>query len=208
VPGTTFCAKRAKIVGFFGGAWHPFFNFRESAVHGHTHIGYSVPGKLVPGTKEVLMRKKRKFIEGVYYHVTSRTNNKIRAFESNLGRTIMLYALQDAKDKFNFRLANFCIMPTHIHLLIEPSEGTNLSMIMHWLKTRSAKRWNGMNSSTDHLWGHRYFARAIKDQEEFETVMDYIDQNPVKAELVKTPAAWEESGTFYKANNISGLVDF
>jgi hypothetical protein len=59
------------------------------------------------------MRKKREFTEGTYYHVTSRTNDKIRVFENKLGRKIMLITLQDAKDKFRFRLANFCIMPTY-----------------------------------------------------------------------------------------------
>ena len=69
------------------------------------------------------MRKKREFIDGAFYHVTSRTNDKIRVFENKLGRKIMLMALQDAKDKFRFRLANFCVMPTHIHLLIVISPG-------------------------------------------------------------------------------------
>ena len=49
------------------------------------------------------MRKKREFVEGVAYHVTSRTNNKTRVFECNVGRKIMLLVLQDAKEKFNFR---------------------------------------------------------------------------------------------------------
>ena len=125
------------------------------------------------------MRKKREFTENTFYHVTSRTNDKIRVFENKLGRKIMLIVLQDAKSKFRFRLANFCVMPTHIHLLIEPGEGTNLSMIMRWIKTRSARWWNKIHGSIDHMWGERYFAREVKDPQEFEYVMDYIDQNPV-----------------------------
>jgi putative transposase len=103
------------------------------------------------------MRKKREFVEGVYYHVTSRTNDKIRVFENNLGRKIMLITLQNAKDKFHFLLTNFCIMPTHIHLLIKPEKPISLSVIMHWIKIISAKRWNFIHGSTGHLWGHRFF---------------------------------------------------
>jgi len=154
------------------------------------------------------MRKKREFLDGSFYHVTSRTNDKIRVFENRLGRKIMLITLQDAKDKFGFRLTNFCIMPTHIHLLIQPVTGTNLSEIMQWLKTRTAKRWNFIHGSRDHLWGNRYFARIVKDPEDYSSVMNYIDQNPVKAELAATPAEWKASGAFYKANNVNGLVDF
>ena len=109
------------------------------------------------------MRKKREFIPGAMYHVTSRTNDKIRVLENNLGRKIMLMTLQDAKDKFCFRLANFCVMPTHIHLLIEPGEGTCLSMIMQWIKTNSAKRWNRIHGSKNHVWGAK-IRRCVKQR--------------------------------------------
>jgi len=153
------------------------------------------------------MRKNRKFVDGAFYHVTSRTNDKIRVFENNLGRKIMLITLHDAKDKFNFCLTNFCIMPTHIHLLIKPKPDTGLSDIMHWIKIISAKRWNFIHGSTDHLWGKRYFARAIKDKEEYEAIMKYIDQNPVVVGLAASPEEWKASAAFYKKNGVSGLVD-
>ena len=98
------------------------------------------------------MRKKREFIEGAFYHVTSRTNNKIYVFERKLGRKIMLITLEDAKEKFGFTLTNFCIMPNHIHLLIRPENGVSLSTIMQWIKTRSAKHWNFVHGSIDHVW--------------------------------------------------------
>ena len=153
------------------------------------------------------MYKKRELIEGAFYHVTSRTNNKTRVFENNMGRKIMLITLQDAKDKFHFRLTNFCVMPTHIHLLIQPDEKTSLSDIMHWIKVHSAKRWNRIHGSADHLWGSRFFARAVRTGQEYEGVMEYIDQNAVVVGLASTPEEWKASGAFYKARNIPDLVD-
>jgi putative transposase len=153
------------------------------------------------------MRKKRELTQGAFYHVTSRTNDKIRVFENRLGRKIMLMTLQDAKDKYRFRLTNFCIMPTHFHLLIKPAEDTCLTRIIQWIKTRSAKQWNNIHGSKDHVWGERFFAREIKDPQEYDFVMNYIDQNPVTAGLAPTPPDWKASGAYYKARNISGLVD-
>jgi putative transposase len=154
------------------------------------------------------MRKTREFTEGTSYHVTSRTNDKKRVFECNVGRKTMLLVLRDAKEKFGFRLSNFCIMPTHIHLLITPAAGTNLSKIMQWIKTHSAKRWNSIHGSTDHLWGDRFFARPVKDLGDYFFVMDYIDKNPIKAGLALSPAEWKPGGAYYIANNKPGLVDF
>ena len=153
------------------------------------------------------MRQKRIFIDGAYYHVTSRTNDRIRVFGNKLGQKIMLMTLQNAKEKYRFHLANFCVMPTHIHLLIKPREGTSLSRIMQWIKTCSAKWWNSIHGSEDHMWGKRYFARVIKNPQEFDHTMGYIDQNPVVAELAATPADWKASGAFYRAQNIPGIVD-
>ena len=109
------------------------------------------------------MRKNRDFTPGVAYHVTSRTNDKNRAFSRYLGQKIMLLTLQAAKRKYRFKLHNFCVMPTHIHLLITPADGTDLSRIVQWLKTHSAHRWNCIHGSKDHLWGERFFSRYYFD---------------------------------------------
>ena len=119
----------------------------------------------------------------------------------------MLLVLEDAKEKYCFKLHNFCIMPTHVHLLITPAEGTNLSRIIQWIKTRSAKRWNFIHGSKDHLWGERFFSRQIKDIGDYFIVHNYIDQNPVIAGLVHTPQDWKAAGAYYIANGIQGLVD-
>ena len=154
------------------------------------------------------MRKNRNFIAGAAYHVSSRTNNKTRVFSRHLGKKIMLLVLQSAKEKYQFKLHNFCIMPNHIHLLITPAEGTNLSRIMQWIKTQSAKCWNRIHGSTDHLWGSRFFARPAKDWWDYLLLHHYIDQNPVKAGLAANPTDWEFGGAFHIANNISDLVDY
>jgi putative transposase len=153
------------------------------------------------------MRQKRIIIEGAAYHVTSRTNGKFPAFESSLGRKIMLITLENAKEKYGFRLHNFCIMPTHIHLLITPNSGTDLSRIMQWIKTHSAKRWNCINNSKDHLWGERFFARQINTLNDYFVVQNYIDQNPVNAGLVSNAQDWEACGAYYIANGISGFIE-
>ena len=154
------------------------------------------------------MRKKREFMEGAAYHVTSRTNDRIRVFDSKLGRRIMLLTLENAKEKYRFRLHNFCIMPNHIHLLLAPANDTNLSRVIQWIKTHSAKRWNYIHGSKDHLWGERFFSRPVKDLQDHFTVHNYIDQNPVKAGLVHYAQDWKESGAYYIANNVNGFVDF
>jgi len=151
------------------------------------------------------MRKKRMLIEGAAYHVTSRTNNKINVFEKKQCQRIFLFILEEAQEKFCFELINFCVMPTHVHLLIKPADGTELPNIMQWIKTKSAKCWNRIKNTTDHFWGDRYFANAIQNENEFETVMNYIDQNPVKAGLAASPEDWKPSGAYLRSQDSEGV---
>jgi len=152
------------------------------------------------------MREKREIIEGATYHVTSRTNSKIHAFSGKAGQKIILLVIKDAKEKYGFRLHNFCIMPNHFHLLITPGNETNLSRIIQWIKTNTAKIWNFTNNSNDHLWGERFFSRPIRDIEDYLIVNNYIEQNPVKAGLVCNPCDWKASGAYHIANE-SELID-
>jgi putative transposase len=79
---------------------------------------------------------------------------------------------------------------------------------MHWVKTHSSKRWNRLHGSTDHLWGSRFFARAVTDLRGYLYVMNYIDQNPVKVGLSSYVGEWEGSGAYHIQENIKGLVDY
>ena len=154
------------------------------------------------------MRKKRSFSPGAFYHVGSRTNNKTTIFSGKLGQKIMLFTMRNAKNKYKFRLFNFCIMPTHIHLLISPADNTTLSQIMQWIKTQSAKLWNEIHGSMNHVWGDRYFVRKIISIKDFYSVWRYIDENPVKSGLVTYILDWKPSGAYHISKNINELVDY
>jgi len=147
------------------------------------------------------VRTKRNFIEGGTYHVTSRTNAKSLAFSEKLGRKIMLLMLRDAKEKYGFTLHNFCVMPNHIHLLITPEAGSDLSRILQWIKTNSAKVYNRTYNLNDHLWGERFFSRIIKDPDDYSAVFEYIDSNPIKAGLVEKTEEWDACSAYYTAND-------
>jgi putative transposase len=116
-------------------------------------------------------------------------------------KTMLLTVLTEAKAKYNFTLFNFCILSNHFHLLIKPDDGVNLSKIMQWIKTMSAKRWNKAHGVTGHLWGRRFWSRIVREDNGFVTVCKHIDDNPVKAGLVKRAADWVFGGLYHPAGD-------
>jgi putative transposase len=120
---------------------------------------------------------------------------------------MFLNFVQKAKQKFSFELWNFCIMDNHIHFLIKPGPKASLSEIMQWIKCNFAKKWNRENSTKGHLWGDRFFSRIIKDAKDFLAVSQYIDENPVKAKMVKNAKEWKFGGLFHQLKRITGIID-
>jgi putative transposase len=76
-------------------------------------------------------------------------------------KALFLSFIEKAKEKFHFRLWDFCIMDNHVQFLIKPSEDGNLSAIMQWIKCNFAKAWNKECGRYGHVWGDRYYSKII-----------------------------------------------
>ena len=122
-------------------------------------------------------------------HVWARRVDRWPLFvdEDDYERYIALLAKTVAQ--FDWILLSFCLMPNHVHLLIELRE-PNLGKGMQWLH-RSYVRWfNDRHDREGRLFEHRYKSRLVGDDLYFVTVVAYIEQNPVKAQLVESAVGW------------------
>lgn len=89
-----------------------------------------------------------------------------------------LYDFLKSKDKNLYELISFCIMPNHVHLLIKPLMQT--SKIIKNIKGTSSKHINAILHKSGKFWANDYFDKAIRDEEHFEIVYRYIENNPLK----------------------------
>ncbi len=106
---------------------------------------------------------------------------------------LFLELLRKAKKRFGFKLFAYCLMPTHLHLLLRVSS-TSISVIMHWLQLIYAKRFNKRRSHWGHVFQDRFNARFCADDGYFLQLLRYIHRNPVRARLVDSPGQWLWSG--------------
>jgi len=111
------------------------------------------------------------------------------------------------------------IMPNHVHQVIEPltvgqignlsNSGQinnlsysgqvdnlpySISKIMHSLKRYTGAQANLILERTgQQFWQHENYDHVVRDEEEFERIIKYILNNPVKAGLVDSWEKWEWS---------------
>jgi REP element-mobilizing transposase RayT len=96
-------------------------------------------------------------------------------------------------DGQRYRLIAWCVMPNHVHALIETDESWDLGDILHSWKSFTAHRANQILGRSGDFWFREYFDRFIRDDRHFGNAVNYIEDNPVKAGLVRTREEWRWS---------------
>ena len=96
-------------------------------------------------------------------------------------------------DGVRYHLLAWVIMPNHVHALIETMSGFPLEGVIHSWKSFTAKKINRILGRSGQVWEQDYFDRYIRDEKHLATVLDYIEQNPVKAGLVDSAHEWRWS---------------
>ena len=110
--------------------------------------------------------------------------------------------VQNALLYFNnkrYLLVEWCIMPNHVHILIEVFAGYSLSEILHSWKSFTAHEANKKLNRKGNFWSQEYFDRYIRDSKQFEATVKYIRNNSVKAGLVESYQAWQWRGSIEEA---------
>jgi putative transposase len=153
------------------------------------------------------MRKPRELRIGARYHVTARVNRKEMIFDDDTMKALFLRTVKRAKEKYNFRIENFCIMGNHFHFIIQPGKGECLSAIMQWILGVFAMRYNKIKKLWGHLWGSRFYSVIIENFYEYLRVFSYIDNNPVKAKQVENTKAWMFGGLWHHRSGIKGVIE-
>ena len=140
-----------------------------------------------------MARKPRIHYEGALYHVITRGNNRQKIFNREEDYKIFLNYLKTIKEKKGFNLYAYCLMPNHIHLLIEV-KSHNLSVIMQRLLTSFTKYFNLNNKTWGHLFQGRYKAILCEKDSYLLELVRYIHLNPVRAKIAEKPKDWNWSG--------------
>ncbi|NEQ10837.1 MAG: transposase [Moorea sp. SIO4E2] len=125
------------------------------------------------------------FKDGYSYHITTRCNNREFQLSKQVCREVFLYAIKKALLKYDFKLYGLCIMSNHVHYLIEPVCGADLSKIMHFLNWYTAMCFNRMLKRTGHFWEKRYYADGFPptDRDRALNTLRYIHGNPKAARM-------------------------
>ena len=101
-------------------------------------------------------------------------------------------------DGERYHLLAWCVMPNHVHIVIEPNEAHGLGAIVQAWKSFTAKQANRLLGRRGPFWHKDYFDRYVRDEEHLNRTVDYVENNPVKAGLARSITDWPWSSARFR----------
>ena len=104
-------------------------------------------------------------------------------------------------DGEHYRLVAYVIMPSHCHVVLDTSghAGARRERIMHSIKRHTAREGNRLLGRRGAFWQPESYDRLVRDGDELEHVVRYVEWNPVAAGFCDRPEAWRFSSAHRSA---------
>jgi len=140
-------------------------------------------------------RQARVSVADVVYHVINRANGRAKIFHTDKNYKHFESLLQEAKELTDMRILAYCIMPNHWHLVLQPRTDTNLSEFMSWLTSTHVRQYRTKTKTIGygHLYQDRYKSFPAESNEYCQTLIRYVEQNPLRAKMVARAEDWRWS---------------
>ena len=130
-----------------------------------------------------------------YYFITFATHNRLILQPAQKACIFDAISFLDGK---RYELYASVVLDDHVHIIINPTD--TLSKIMHSIKSFTAHKINKMLHRTGKIWQDENHDRVIRNEKELLEKINYIANNPIKANLA---TAYED----YKWLYIKGWIN-
>ncbi len=143
-------------------------------------------------------RRPRLSTGGLAYHVLNRRVGRLPLFEKPTDYAAFEKILHEAHRRTGVRIAAYCLMPNHWHLLLWPRTDGELSDVMRWITVTHTQRWHAHRhtSGTGPVYQGRFKSFPVQTDEHFLTVARYVERNAVRAALVSRAEEWQWSSVW------------
>jgi REP-associated tyrosine transposase len=129
-------------------------------------------------------------LPGWTYFVTTKCRQSVAVFQVHENPDLLIAKLLEYRDKGNYLLHDFVLMPNHLHLILTPSRSTSLEKGMQLIKGGSSHAIHSTRGSHQQIWQSGFHESRVKDSGDYKIKADYIRFNPVTAKLVQKPEDW------------------
>jgi REP-associated tyrosine transposase len=130
---------------------------------------------------------------GWTYFVTTKAWQSVAVFQVREIAEMVISKMLEYRDKGNYLLHEFVLMPNHLHLLLTPSDSSSLEKALQLIKGGSSHEIHRVRENKSRIWQSGFHESRVRDWSDYKKKTDYIHFNPVAAKLVGRPQDWPHS---------------
>jgi putative transposase len=140
------------------------------------------------------MRKPRVHYEGGLYHVIARGNQRQKIFLGKEDYLKYLKLMDSYLEQHGIIVYAYCLMPNHVHILVEQSADQPLSRYMQRLQSAYTGYFNRKHKKVGHLFQGRYKGILVDRDAYLLELIRYIHLNPIRAKLERKVGVYPWTG--------------
>ena len=138
-------------------------------------------------------RKPRFFLPGMPVHIVQRGHSREPVFFEDNDYLAYLRWLKEGAERYKVDIHAYALMTNHIHILATTGDTEGITRMMQYVGRHYVPYINHTYGSSGSIWEGRYKASLIHDEEYLLACMRYIELNPVRADMVRSPAHYRWS---------------
>jgi len=127
-----------------------------------------------------------------WYHVMNRGRRAENIFLDKEDYEGFLELLKDSSEMWNVRIAAYCLMSNHYHMLVQTPDA-NLSRFMRHVNGVYTQRFNRFHGCDGHLFRGRFKSILVDKDAYLLQLVRYIHRNPLEAGIVDKLDSYEWS---------------
>ena len=137
---------------------------------------------------------------GYVYHALNRAVARLPLFQQDADYDAFERVLLEAMNKHPTRILAYCLMPNHWHFVLWPKRDDEMTEFLRWLTPTPTQRWHAHDHSagSGHLYQGRFKAFPMQEDDHLDTVLRYVERNPLRAGLVKRSEQWRWSSLAHR----------
>jgi putative transposase len=143
-------------------------------------------------------RPPRLMYAGQYYHVLNRANQKAEVFHEPADYDAFVRLMSRAQEQVALPVLAVCLMPNHVHVVVNPAANKDVTKWMHWLFTTHSRHYNDKYQKVGHVWQGRFKAVITQCDQHLLTVVRYVERNALRAKMVGAAEDWRWSSLHWR----------
>ena len=146
--------------------------------------------------------------DGCFAHVFTRAIEKRKIFEKSEDFEFFKKKLAEIKKEYEFKVFHYCLMQTHVHMVVGIQDTSGFSEGMKILKKAYAHQYNTAHKRFGPVWRDRYKSKLIENEGYLRACGSYVEHNPVEAGMVERAVDWPHSSSRHYERVIGSNIRF